>query len=126
MYDEQLSPLFSSFTQKHLMCLSSVLSLMEKKKSTVVLKRDLLMTYNQLCCRLFLPKADALCLNEMLSLFGASNILEPKLKEVKENEPVKETTQKTPAKNQNEEYEIKIAPENIRETLKQDYYFSKS
>jgi len=127
MYDEHLSSQFNSMSQKHLMCLASIVALGEKKKTTTFIKKDLLTFYNNLCPRLYLPKADLPIITELLSLLEVYNIVELKPKEVKEAETTtKENTAKTPAKNANEEYIVKIPLENIKETLKQDGYFAKS
>jgi len=115
-------------SQKHLMCLAAIVALSEKKNSLTVIKKDILTVYNNSCARLFFPKSDLNSQTEMLSLFEAYNLVEVKPKEVKEteNSATKEVVQKTPAKNANEEYNIKIPIEKIKNTLRQDGYFAKS
>lgn len=114
-------------SQKHLMCLAAIVALSEKKKSSTITKKDILTVYNNSCSRLFLPKADLNGLTEFLSLFEVYNIVGIKSKEGKEAElTVKEPVAKTPAKNANEEYNIKMPVEKIKDTLRQDGYFIKS
>lgn len=114
-------------SQKHLIGLVSLLTLVAKKGGELFTKKDLLTTYNNICGRLFSPKADLTGLGEILALYEAHNIVAVKQKEKekdKENEaPAKKSPQKTPMKN--EEYTLMVTPDRVKLTLQQDGLFSK-
>lgn len=123
-YGKKSSEIIKTLTQQQQTGLVAVYLHLKKNSNVSLTKGEFLSLYNRVADAVFLPRIDAMSLDEILLSYESYEII--KVKSNKKGNPTpSKTPKKTPNKNLNEEIIPSINAEQIKTAFKDDEFFSK-